>query len=152
MKKEELTNLFMAFIEERFPGLLEEEKDVFNVGDLYYYILTNGEIGSNYWKDRLLDSKRLSIGNAFKTEKEAEFMVEKLKVLHEMRELGRPYRFGTENHFIALYRGVSITIDTDYSYQSCYFGVYFDTSEEAQKAIDKIGEERIKKYLFGVED
>ncbi|GAB7231424.1 hypothetical protein [Facklamia hominis] len=149
MKKEELTNLFMEFIEDQFPELTEE-KDVFNYRDLYYYIHPNGEVFNDYWNICQLDKERLSIGNAFKTREEAEFAVEKLKVLHELEELGRPYRLGAENYFITLYRGVELTIGADYSYQSCYFGVYFDTSEEAQEAIDKIGEDRIKKYLFGV--
>lgn len=150
MKKEELINAFMEFVEERFPELVKDHEDGFSDGDTYYFIFSDGEIGEVHWEDSQVDRERLSIGNTFKTEEEAQFVTEKLKVLHEIRGLGRPYRLGAENYFITLYRGVAITIDADYSYQGCYFGSYFDTSEEAQKAIDKIGENRIKKYLFGM--
>lgn len=151
MKKEELISVFMEFVGENFPELIEEEKGDFNNGDTYYTLDSNGDTLTTAWFNSESDEQRLSIGNAFKTEKEAEFMVEKLKVLHELQELGRPYRLGAENYFINLYKGVALTIGVDYSYQRFYFGSYFDTNVEVQQAIEKIGEDRIKKYLFGVE-
>ncbi len=150
MKKEELIKTFMEFIGDKFPELIEEEKDGFSRGDTYYCIFCAGEVDKDCWDGHQVDKKRLHIGNVFKTEEEAKFAVEKLKVIHELETLGRPYRLGAENYFITLYRDVAITIGADYSYQSCYFNCYFDTDEEAQEAIDKIGEDRIKKYLFGV--
>ena len=151
MKKEELINAFMAFVEDRFPEMIEEDKTSFSDGDQFYSISFDGKVNDDYWSDHQVDRGRLSIGNAFKTEEEAKFAVEKLKVIHELESLGRPYRLGAENYFITLYRDVAITIGADYSYQSCYFNCYFDTDEEAQQAIYKIGEDRIKKYLFGTE-
>ncbi|MFN0604417.1 hypothetical protein, partial [Facklamia hominis] len=52
----------------------------------------------------------------------------------------------------------------DYNYQDktftywglkhrCYpFVIYFESKEMAEKAVEEVGEGRIKKYLFGVED
>lgn len=90
MEKLELINVFMEFIEDKFPELIEEEKAPFNDGDTYYYVHSIGGVGDDSWNDHPIDKDRLSFGNAFKTK------------------------------------------------------------EEAQKAIEKIGEDRIKKCLFGV--
>ena len=49
----------------------------------YYYLTSNGDI---FWDNYSCDKSRYAIGNCFKTKEEAEFMVEKLKVLAEMRE------------------------------------------------------------------
>lgn len=153
MKKEELTNLFMEFVEDQFPELIEEEKGPFNYGDRYYCISTSGQVGGDYWINHQLDEGRLSIGNTFKTREEAEFVLEKLKVIHELEMLGRPFKPGEKNYYIAFDTDDDeIIFYREYRRKSAYFDYYFDTEEKAREAIDKIGEDRIKKYLFGVEE
>lgn len=44
-------------------------------------------------------------------------------------------------------------IESSFNLQIYYQGtIYFDTEELTQKAIDEIGEERLKKYIFRVEN
>ena len=155
MKKEKLINAFMEFVGEKFPELIEEEKEKtgFSDGDQFYCISFDGKVNDDYWSDHQVDRERLSIGNAFKTEREAKFAVEKLKVLYELESLGRPFDRGFRNYYLAFdYYNKEIFIDFRSNLNSCFSNCFFNSEEEAQQAVDKIGEDRIKKYLFGVED
>lgn len=154
MKKEELINAFMEFVGEKFPELIEEKtEEAFNDGDTYYCIFSDGDIVDHCWKDLLIHKDRLSIGNAFKTEEEAEFVAEKLKVLHELESLGRPFDYGWSNYYFAFdYYNEEISIDFKSDRNHCFFSCFFNSEEEAIQAIEQIGKDRIKKYLFGVED
>ncbi|PKY92998.1 hypothetical protein [Facklamia hominis] len=155
MKKEELINVFMEFVGEKFPELIEEEKEKtgFSDGDQFYCISFDGKVNDDYWSDHQVDRERLSIGNAFKTEGEAKFAVEKLKVLHELETLGRPFDYGWSNYYFAFdYYNEEISIDFKSDRNHCFFSCFFNSEEDARQAVEKIGEYRIKKYLFGVGD
>ena len=151
MKKEELINAFMEFIEDKFPEMIEEEKDGFSDGEEFFSISGDGIVFSSIWENHPIDECRLSIGNAFKTREETEFAIEKLKVIHELEMLGRPFELGKHNYFICLEDG-KIKGAIAFHCQMCYFDCHFDSEEEVQQAVEKIAEDRIKRYLFGVED
>src|SRR5699024_8828033 len=94
---------------------------------------------------------RVSIGNIFRNEKEAEFVVGKLKVEAELRKFSRPFKEDDYNSFIELYMfDKTPTVDSN-EYWQTQGVIYFESDEKAQQAIDAVGEERIKKYIFGVE-
>ena len=145
-------------IEELEKELLElkeqvkEQQEFPQSGERYWYSNGGGMVNSCFWKSEQLDLNRYRIGNMFKTEKEAEFVVEKLKVEAELRKFSRPFECGAFN--------CCISLDTDDVYlyldSSRYFHsqgtIYFESTEKAKQAIDTVGEERIKKYIFGVED
>ena len=151
MKKEELINVLMEFINVNFPELIDEEKKLFKNGDTYYCIFPNGGVSKDCWDDCEVDRKCLSIGNAFKSEYEANFYVEKLKVLHELEMLGRSFDNDRHNYTIMLdSRDKKVEAGLTVFYNQCFFDCYFDSREEAQEAINKIGEDRIRNYLFGV--
>ena len=50
MKKEELINAFMEFVGEKFPELIEEEKEKtgFSDGDQFYCISFDGKVNDDY--------------------------------------------------------------------------------------------------------
>ena len=78
--------------------------------------------------------------------------VEKLKVEAELRKFSRPFECGEINEYIFLDTD-SDRIDVENRYYFLTQGtIYFDSKEKAQQAIESVGEERIKKYLFGVEE
>ena len=155
MKKEELLNTFMEFIEDKFPELIEEEKEktVFSDGEKYYWIDSDGNVYPSFWENDSVDEGRLLIGNIFKTEEEATFELERLKVLHELQELGRPFKPGVMNFYFTIDEPNDGMVFLWVNSSRClHFNCYFDSEEEAKKAIEKIGRDRIKKYLFGVEE
>jgi hypothetical protein len=124
-------------------------------GERYYYL--NGE---NILKDsriNYIDEGRYKIGNCFKTEEEAKFAVEQLKVLAELKEYADDdKKWNCSNaHWCIAYDADEECIDNDGCYHntiSAPFNIYFSSKEQAQKAIDAIGEERLKKYYFCVEE
>lgn len=132
-----------------------------SAGELYYYINSKGEIEFSYYNNRSTKDKRhiCNIGNYFKTDEEADHMVEKLKVIKELKELSNikfnmsdylknnkiyyiAYDF-TQNRIVPLFDNISRNIP---------FNVYFSTKEDCEKAITKIGKERLERYYFDMED
>ena len=120
-------------------------------GDKYWLISYSGGEISSVWQGDAVDERRYLLGNAFKTEQAAQFRVEQLKVEAELRRFARPFVEGYYN-FQLTYSNLSHNV----AIGSCKYmqltNMYFPSEEIAQKAIDTVGEERIKKYYFGVED
>ena len=124
----------------------------FKDGDSYWSIDDLGLVERYRWDGDLFDRKMFKIGNVFKTEEEAEFMLEKLKVIQELKQLARPFKYGKDNHLIHYdYYAMKFEIFECITSQGAYGDYYFNSYDEAKEAVDKIGAERIKKYLFGVE-
>lgn len=126
-----------------------------------YYEMYNSGIYSDTNLDTSADKFRFSIGNYFKTKIEAEHMAEKLKVIHELQ------KFAYENNeeeidwnnvdqckYMLIYDIQIKEIDTMVSYWKNFnpFNIYFTSYTLALKAIETIGEDRIKKYYFDVEE
>lgn len=130
-------------------------------GDKYYYIGSAGSIFNYDCREDILDVAHLNIGNYFKTEEDAKHMVEKFKVIRELQ------KFANENNeekidwknfnqckYKIFYDAEDGDLYVDYSIQceSEPFNIYFTSFKIAKRAIEEIGEDRIKKYYFNVED
>ena len=120
--------------------------------DQYWFLCADGLIVSSEWCDDLIDQNHFAIGNCFKTEKDAEFKVEQLKVLHELEELAdddEPWKKSVHHYTIYYsYNINNLTIGWWESDQHLPNTYYFKSIESAEAAISKIGEERLKKYYF----
>lgn len=130
-------------------------------GEQYYTVYTYGGIDSCVWRGIKEDEEKYSIGNCFKSKEEAEFAVEKAKVIAELK------RFAEENNereidwndwsqykfsiFCVYLRDNDIQCQKSREHQ---YGntVYFTSEKIAKAAVKKIGEDRLKKYYFEVED
>lgn len=127
----------------------------------YYFIIDSGGVWYSNHMDINLADKRLQIGNCFQNEEEAEHMAEKLKIIHELEV------FAYENNENLVWDDV----DDEYKWYLVYsffhknifaygereeknlpFNVYFTSKKIAEKAIQTIGKERLKKYYFDVEE
>ena len=122
-------------------------------GDSFYSISETGNIeGGMIWGGYPVDMNRMAIGNVFKTEDEAEFALEKLKVEAELRKFSRPFEYGKFNYCLLFdIDGNNFRTDVT-SYCPSQGAIYFESEEKAQEAVSTVGEERVKKYIFGVED
>lgn len=142
--------------------VVEEKKKYWvpNHGETYHGI-NGGFIWSTTNLNSISDKANLSIGNCFKTKKEAEHMLEKLKVIHELQQ------FAYENNEEELnwfdYSQGKYHLAYNYIEKKicpegrCYshcdaFNIYFTSVKLARKAIETIGENRIKKYYFDVKE
>ena len=130
---------------------VEEEQAFPKYNDFYWYTNAKGKILCNTWEGFKFEKDMLTIGNVYHTENEAVFALEKLKVEAELRKFSRPFKSFKPNFHIALNDRKELIVDNWST--MCYQGaIYFESEEETEQAIQSVGEDRIKKYIFGVED
>ena len=122
-------------------------------GDVYSYINTINNISYDTWTKDAWDLRVRESGNLFLTKEEAEFDLERRKCEAIMLKYGRrTFKYEQNNYLIRFNNNdekVEVGFWSVYQFQG---SIYFDTKELAQKAIDEIGEERLKKYVFRVEE
>lgn len=132
-----------------------------NIGENYFFITSSLEVNKFTNEGDMVDESIISSYNCFKTEEEAQHMIEKLKVIKELQN------FAIEN------RDEEISWDEDSRYKfyiyfdykwkmiritwatvahGSPFNIYFASEKAIHDAIDSIGEDRIKKYYFDVKD
>lgn len=145
--------------------VVEEKKKWWEpkVNEQYFYIRSTGIVDCNNCDNDKVDKLFQSFGNCFQTEEQAEFMAEKLRVLHELE------KFAYENNeeeavmvfthllkakyfFRMEIKSKKIQVVSSPTQEYLPFNIYFDSEEIARKAIENIGEDRIKKYYFGVKE
>ena len=149
--KKELNEEVKQMIKEANQGQVKSIWDLkISNGEKYYRLYSDGDIVrvvfyTNY------DERARDIGNAFLTKEEAEFMKERRSIEAVMRKYSKPFKFNKHNYCLVYNRyNESVNIES-YGVFNC--GVsYFETKEIAQQVIDKIGEDRLKKYWFGVKE
>lgn len=119
----------------------------------YYFTMPEGEIRSGDWVGDSWNLKRREIGNVFLTKEEAEFELERRKCEAIMLKYGRRTFKPRDTNYIIRFDDNDKQTFVDFWRLNQFQGViYFDTEELAQKAINEIGEERLKKYVFRVEE
>ena len=132
--------------------LAKEEQEFPQDGDKYWYININGDVTSGKWEKFDIQEDMLEIGNVFETKEQAKFAVEKLKVDDELRKFSRPFKCGEINRYMFLNTDNESIDVVGLSYSQYQGTIYFESEEKAQQAVESVGEERIKKYIFGMED
>lgn len=119
-------------------------------GDYYYCLTSDDYIVKERWYGDEFDCFRYDVGNCFRTGEEAEWYKEHLKVCAELRRMADGnVKDGVWFEINDNIAGV-VPSFTYGKFHACPY--IFATRESAQKAIDTIGEERLKKYWFRVED
>lgn len=118
----------------------------------YFTVLGTGEVNENVWSFNIHnDSHRFAMGNVFKTEEEARNMIERLKIRAEMLDLGgrEEFRANQKNFYISGDIQADTIFATNSGGKPYLNAIYFDTRDEAKKAINAVGVRRLKKMLFG---
>lgn len=117
-------------------------------GKEYYRIEASGGIEDSYF-EATYDEYVREAGNAFLTREEAEFTRERRKIGATIRKHSKPFEAGKPNYVI-VYNHSSKTMIVDcYRFMDCSIPC-FESKEMAQKVINEIGKNRLKKYWFGV--
>lgn len=125
------------------------------IGDKYVLLFGSGEVAQRQLSDKTVDYCYLEAGNVFLTKEEANKEFERRKVETLLLKYGgrRWFKEHKLNWFIALENEVSyepyVYSVSNRPKQGC---IYFDTEEQAEKAISEIGKERLKKALFEVRE
>lgn len=132
-----------------------EQKTVWDLkdGNGYSYINTISNIYYDTWNGDAWDLRVREIGNVFLTKEEAEFELERRKCEAIMLKYGRrTFKPRGDNYFIRFDNDDKQPFVDVWRINQFQGSIYFDTEKLAQKAIDEIGEERLKKYIFRVEE
>ena len=124
-------------------------------GEKYYFICESGDLRYTWYKGDYIDKKMFLIGNRFKTKEEAEFAVERLKVIAELSDFAEGNEAvwdGDTGHWQIFYTFFAplqhLTCEECYTRKS--EGLYFPSKEAAEAAVEAVGRERVKKYYLGV--
>ncbi len=149
----ELLEVKITGLKEEIESEKQEEKNTFpKHGDDFYCIDENASIFlANYVEGAIDVVRKESIGNCFRTQKEAEFEVERLKVLKELKEFSTKFERNGENYYLVFWANddlVGVMLDAEMRLDVLYFA----SAEKAQEAIEAVGEDRIIKYYFGIEE
>lgn len=137
------------------------------VGEKYNYISASGDVVENQEHfGHKIDYDRYFIGNCFKTLEEAEFALERQKVIVELERSAKESGFDQSS----AQSGVILSCNSLPGIPSeskprwvistvRYFpgerlggSIAFCSEFEAMQAIQRVGEDRIKKYYFGVKE
>lgn len=140
-----------AKIEELYGS--EEETDNRwkpNVGEDYWRVSAGGDVYKAEWDNDKFDNNLFNHTDIFPAEEQAEFDRESKRIRRELMKYGKNFVPGHDNWaFNYNYRDRIIGYWN--SKYSCHpFAIYFESEEMAKKAVEEVGEDRIKKYLFGV--
>lgn len=156
--KSEEDGISLISNDDNLKPYIEKPKSVWNLekGDKYYYLSSYCKISEFIFDDTPFEKNVLEEGNGFLTKEEAEFECERRKIEVKMIKLGgrRKFKKGEDNYYIYCDFSFNYEIhfykDTDDSLGKGV--IYFDSIKDGRNAIDSIGEDRIKKYYFGVEE
>lgn len=138
----------------------EKPKSVWDLqnGDTYYVVDYNDMNAFKivFYNDEI-DLNHMELGNCFLTKEEAESELERVKIEAEMIRLGGTRKINELNsnvvHTIQMHFGLKYVYVRSFDIKQAPIGViFFNYRKQAIKALETIGKERIKKYIFGVDE
>ena len=124
-------------------------------GDDCYWLDGCNNITKYNWDNDLFCREQRKIGLITLTAEELEFKIEKMKVYEELKRFAKDFTDEEwkdneiEKYFI-YYDYALNKIEISFNFRIKCFELYFESKENAQKAITAVGEERVKKYYLGV--
>lgn len=124
--------------------------------DKYWFINPSGQAIPDEWINHRIDKAKLAIGNVFLTEEDAEFEIEKRKVEAELKryasmcETEVDWNNGNQTKYSLGYDHICKSIEIHLHHHYNHAGIVFTNNNVLKESIKEIGEERIKKYYFGI--
>ena len=123
-------------------------------GEEYYCISPNGKITRDLFFYECISDVYLC-GNCFKTKEEAEFVLERRKVIAELSDYaeGDDAVWDRNTGHWQFYYHLLFDHMAYIEYQMVkQAGLYFPSEEAAKAAVKAVGEERVKKYYLGIKE
>lgn len=125
-----------------------------NIGENYFRICSYNNVTLLKWEDGVFDNRYYNARDIYKTREEAEFELERRKIMIELQNVADEYngKFTDEKYWIA-YDSDEDYLWVDSSDLGYPLGVILFSSENAaHKAIDIVGKDKIRKYVLGLAD
>lgn len=141
--------------EDLLEPYIEKPKTVWDLknGDTYYVVDYDDMNASKtvFYNDEI-DLNHRKLGNCFLTKEEAEYELERRRIENEMIRLGgrRNIKICNDNYYIMYDHKTRNLAYFNRNWMHSQGSIFFDTYVDVDKAVKAIGEDRIKKYIFGV--
>ena len=122
------------------------------MGEECWRVSVGGDVYKAEWDNDHFDNNIFNHTDIFPTEEQAIFDRERKRIRRELMRYSKPFIPG-ERNWSFNYNGLDGVIrywKSIYGYDQ--FCLYFRSEEMVKKAVEEVGEDRIKKYLFRVED
>lgn len=125
------------------------------IDENYFRILASGYVSTDIWRNDHTDNDAYNLRNVFKTREEAEFEVERKKIMAELQDYADEHNGEIAHPSDAFWLGLDeddmeIIVEDD-SFFPPVGAVLFSDVDTACNAIEAIGEDRIIKYMFGID-
>lgn len=118
-------------------------------GNRYYYITDEGFTREDEWASRDKDYERRRLGNMFLTEEEVDYERGRLEIESLLLRYGGTRKFIEDGYIVSIQKPFLWIAEPCYVGEWCNQGaIYFKTEEQCKNAIEKIGEDKIIKFLF----
>lgn len=152
---EEVKNEYIQKLEEIKAKIEELEDEMDNrwkpkVFEDYWWVSGRGFARRDKCLNSKYDEDVFNHTDVFPTEEQAEFDRERKRIRRELMKYGNEFKTGEDNWALRYDHDDDAFITYYAKYIQTPFTVYFESDEIMRKAIEKVGEDRIKKYLFGV--
>lgn len=123
-------------------------------GDKYYLVDPKGEVTLQHYYDDHIDRGYIKTAHAYLTEREAVVKLQREIIEAELLALGGRVEFikGEKNWLITCDSNDISNVTVGYISYTPHHDVFFNSYEEADKAIRTVGKERILKYWLRVVD
>jgi hypothetical protein len=120
-----------------------------------YYVIYNGKIAFSMWDNDGTDKRRFALNNVFKTKEEAEFALEKRLVIAELERLAMEnpviWSNSSDSKSYMYYSiGDNVLKVDSLNTMQVQGAIFFASKALCLEAVEKVGEARIKKYLFNI--
>lgn len=135
---------------------LENESKVWKPenGEQYWYLTSDGDMDVDDWGDWECDNARYEIGNCFKTETEAEVMLEKFQIYTELKRLAEEINIEPidwdnfrQNKYRIKYNNCDKRLECEYMSYIQHFGIYSTNPDFLEIALERIGRDRLLKLF-----
>lgn len=164
-----VTNVVMQTLQNTFDSLRkvietdkeeQKKKETKNhwkpiTSEKYFFTYSNGDVDSVIWTENKADKGRYGLRNVFRTKEEAEFEVERRKIMTELQNYADDHNGEIAHPSDAFWLGFDednmLIIVEDDSIFPPVGTVLFSDADTAYNAIEDIGEDRIIKYMFGID-
>lgn len=138
-------------LEQEIQGDEKDNRWKPEAGKDYWFVNIDGEVYKYKWFNDKFENGIFNHTDIFHAREQAEFDSERKRIRRELMKYGKNFVPNQYNWAICYnYRDKAIGYWTS---TLCFhpFDIYFESEEMAKKAVKEVGEDRIKKYLFGVE-
>ena len=130
----QLENLSIVDIEEDNTWIPEYNQE-------YWIINISGVPQRSIWKNTAMDNCKLELGRVFRTEEDARFNIEKLRILNDLNQFSCKFKEGSYNYYLKVTAGddkLSYVYDL---YTEVQGVIYFESVESITRAISFVGED-----------